>query len=151
MLSALVSLPEWLLTVCCGISTLFVKALHNASALAGSLLRAVEMRMELFGLEMRQEQGRAALIIGLVVLACGSFLLLWVGLFALLAVVLPPGTRWIALVSCLGLLILVCAGSVLVAVRMIRSTKLPFHETRDELRKDVQCLSTALKKDASES
>lgn len=128
-----------------------MKILDNAGNLAGTVLSIVETRFELFGLEIRQERNRATLLVALTLLGCNSFLLMWVSLFVLLAVALPAGVARITVLSiCLGSLALVTIGCLVGVLLMVRSVKLPLHETREEIKKDLQCLTSALKNKTSE-
>lgn len=124
-----------------------MKAVENVSALGAALLRMVESRLELFGLELRQERARVIWVLGLVFLACGSFLLTGVGVFVLLAIALPPHDRVAVLALCVCALGLVCVVSTVFILRILLEAEMPFQDTREELRKDAQCLVSVLKKD----
>ncbi len=127
-----------------------MKVLENAGALAETLLRMVGSRLELFGLELRQERTHAVWAIGLICLASGSFLLAGVGVFVLLAITLPPDDRAAVMVACISVLALVCVVSSVFFARLLLASKMPFRETREVLNKDAQCLTSALKKKKSQ-
>lgn len=128
-----------------------MKVVDNASHAVGTLLNILETRLELIGLEIRQERNRAAILVGLLLLGCNSFLLMWVSVFVLLAVALPEGhLRVIVLCVCVGSLALFTIGCLIGAWFMMRSVKLPLHETREEIKKDLQCLTSVLKKKQSD-
>lgn len=122
-----------------------MKSLQALGAFAETLLKMAESRFELFALELRLERARVAVVLMLVVLCSGSLLLAGVAFTAGLVWAVPPDYRLLALGICMGVYLLVALLSLLGIVRFFKRVELPFHQTRQELKNDVQCLISAIK------
>ncbi len=122
-----------------------MKSLQALGSLAETLLNMLESRLELFTLEFRLERARFTLLLTLVVVGSGSLLLAGVAFTAGLIWAVPADYRLIALGSCMLVYLIVAGACALWLSRIFQRIELPFHETRDELKKDVQCLVSAAK------
>ncbi|MDP0497244.1 MAG: phage holin family protein [Verrucomicrobiota bacterium JB024] len=120
-----------------------MKSLQAAGALAETLLHMLESRVELFALEFRLERSRLALVLMLVVIGSGSLLLSGVAFTAGLVWAVPPDYRLLALGLCMLVYLLVAGACAWGLTRIFHKAELPFHETRQELKQDVQCLVSA--------
>ena len=113
----------------------------RAERLGKALLLALRNRVELFGVEMREEQAR---VLGLLIRAAVMIFFAFLAVVVLtLAVVwlLRPYVAW----ALLGFG-LVYSGIAFAAARAIRRAWLegpaPFQESLNELKKDVECLTS---------
>ncbi|QYY37082.1 phage holin family protein [Ruficoccus sp. ZRK36] len=120
-----------------------MKSLQAASSLAETLLHMLESRLELFAVEFRLERARLALVLTLVVVGSGSLLLAGVAFTAGLVWAVPQDYRLLALGVCMLIYLLMAGGCALGLSRIFRRSEMPFHETRQELKEDVQCLVSA--------
>lgn len=122
-----------------------MKTLEAIGAFADTLLKMAESRFELFSLEFRLERARIAFVLMLVVVGSGSLLLAGVAFTAGLVWAVPPGSRLLALGICMGVYVLVSVLCLLGIIRFFRRSELPFNETRQELKRDVECLISAVR------
>ena len=122
-----------------------MKSLQAAGALAETLLHMLESRFEMFALEFRLERSRLAAVLCLVVLGSGSLLLAGVAFTAGLIWAVPPGYRLLALGLCMLAYLIVAGTCAGLLAWMFQRSEFPFHETRNELKQDVQCLVSAAK------
>ncbi|MBC2595128.1 phage holin family protein [Ruficoccus amylovorans] len=120
-----------------------MKSLQSVGALAETLLHMLETRFELFALEFRLERARFATVLMLVVIGSGSLLLAGVAFTAGLIWAVPPDYRLLALGLCMLAYLAAAGACAFFLTRIFQKTELPFHETRQELKQDVQCLVSA--------
>jgi len=119
---------------------------RSIGSAAASLTTVATSRLELFSTELSLEKSRLGLLLVCILVGCGS-LLLAVGGLCLLAVVLTPvGSRALTAALCVVVLLLIAALCVLVAGLSLRDGRFPFANTCAELRKDLQCLGSAVRR-----
>jgi len=120
-------------------------AFRNAAALGKTLLQILETRMELFGVEYRFEKARLAALVGFACLAAASFVLAGVAGIVALALATPERYQTLVMAAVSGAFVLLLIICIAAAVYLMDHKRTPFTETRRELRKDAQCLSSLLK------
>lgn len=123
-----------------------MKTLQAICELGDTLLKMAESRLELFALEFRLERARIAIVVMLVVIGSGSLLLAGVALTAGLVWAVGPGHRWLVLVICMAVYLLIALLCLWGVTRFFRRNELPFDATRQELKQDVECLISAIRK-----
>ncbi|MGE9296369.1 MAG: phage holin family protein [Puniceicoccales bacterium] len=123
-----------------------MRSLDTALALAQTVLQIVESRIELFGVEYRLEKARLAALMGFVCLAAASFVLAGVAAIVALALTVPEDYQALTMLGVSMLFLVMLAVSVFAAYVLMDQKKTPFTETRQELRKDAECLASALRK-----
>lgn len=122
-----------------------MKSLRAVGALAETFLKMMESRFELFSLEFRLERARIVTVLLLVVIGSGSLLLAGVAFTAGLVWAVSPEYRLLALMLCMLVYLLIGIGCLVWATRFFRKSELPFNETRQELKEDVECLISAIR------
>ncbi|GHC01213.1 phage holin family protein [Cerasicoccus arenae] len=123
-----------------------MKALETAGALGQTLLQILEARIELFGVEYRFEKARLAALVGFACLAAASLVLAGVAGIVALAMATPEHYQTLVMAAVSGFFLLILVLSIAAAVYLMDHKRTPFTETRSELRKDAQCISSLLKK-----
>jgi uncharacterized membrane protein YqjE len=113
----------------------------RAGRLGQALLLALKNRIEILGLELREEQAR---VVRLLMQVAGMVFFAFLGLlFLSLAVVVALRSHAVWVLLGFGALY---GGLALVAARSIRRAWLegpaPFQETLNELNKDIECLTS---------
>jgi len=122
-----------------------MKSLDTALALAQTLLQIIESRLELFGVEYRLEKTRLVALIGLACVAAASFILAAVAAIVALALYVPPQYQAATLLAVSGLFVILLAGCLIAVYKLLDQNRAPFQTTRDELKKDAECLASAMK------
>ncbi|WP_309381877.1 phage holin family protein [Cerasicoccus frondis] len=120
--------------------------LESASAIGQTLLQMLESRIELFGVEYRLEKARLAALVGVACLAAASLVLAGVAGIVGLAMATPERYQTLVMLGVCLFFLLVLGLCIGAAFYLMDHKRTPFTETRRELRKDVQCLSSVMKK-----
>lgn len=123
-----------------------MEALRNATALGQTLLQMLESRLELFGVEYRFEKARLAALVGFACLASASLVLAGVAAIVALALATPERYQTLVMAAVSGAFLLLLIFCIAAAFFLMDHKRTPFSETRRELRKDAECLSSMLRK-----
>ncbi len=113
--------------------------------LFSTILRLLQSRFELFEAEYRLERSRLALLFTLLGLACGSALLAGATGISAIVIAIPAEHRVLALTLSAITALMITLGCAFTASKILQSQSSPFSATRDELRKDAECLTSAIK------
>ncbi len=120
----------------------------SLSALVTGLVRLASTRVELFRIEMAEQQER---LVTHVVLAVGALILILAALvtvIVMVAVLTPPGVRGWALLGLLCGFLLAAYGLLRTLMHRMASAPPAFHLTLTEIRKDWQTLAHPHKDEA---
>ncbi|WP_309396014.1 phage holin family protein [Cerasicoccus maritimus] len=120
--------------------------LESATSVAQTLLQMLESRIELFGLEYRMEKARFTALVGVACLAAASLVLAGVAGIVGLAMATPERYQSLVMAAVCVFFLLLVALCAAAAYYLMDHKRTPFIETRRELRKDVECLSSVMKK-----
>lgn len=107
-------------------------------------LNILQSRFELFEAECRLERSRLALLFTLLGASCAATLIAGGALLTATVLAIPEDYRalTLAIAGMLALLAAVlCARS---ASKLLNQSKTPFAATREELRKDVECINSVI-------
>ncbi|WP_269537435.1 phage holin family protein [Cerasicoccus fimbriatus] len=120
--------------------------LESAGAIGQTLLQMLESRIELFGVEYRMEKARLAALVGVACLAASSLVLAGVAGIVALAMATPEKYQTFVMAAVCFFFLVILGACIGAAFYLMDQKRTPFSETRQELRKDVACLSSVLKK-----
>ena len=122
-----------------------MESLNAAQSALKTLCRIFESRLEMFSLETAIEKKKVALILGATIFASGFALLTFIFAGILLILLSPEAYRPYVAAGCMLLNFLLAGVFAWVLAREVRGRNVPYAHTRDELRKDLACLATAVK------
>jgi uncharacterized membrane protein YqjE len=109
-----------------------------------TVVNLLQSRFELFEAECKQERSRLAALFTLLGISCVAILIGGGALLTAVVIAVPESYRVLTL-SIAGILALIaaalCARS---AAQLLKQSKTPFAATREELRKDVECISSVI-------
>ncbi|CAA6678420.1 MULTISPECIES: phage holin family protein [unclassified Lentimonas] len=115
------------------------------SQLLQSIQQLLKSRFELFLAECRLERSRLSLLFTLLGLACGALFLAGASALTAIVIAIPAEHRVLVLTIAAILALLATVICAVMASNILRSKQSPFEATRAELRKDVECLTSAIK------
>lgn len=117
--------------------------LQNLRSAADTLLAALQTRVELFGVELREERCRLVRLFALVSTALFFGMLAVAGVTACVLWALPEGWRWPGLALFSGMNVLATLALLWRVRSALNQAAQPFSESINQLQKDRQCLSGA--------
>lgn len=121
---------------------------RSISSAVESIAIVATSRLELFAAEVSLEKSRLSLLACAVIVSSGSLLLALASFVACLILLTPPDYRPLTAGLCTLLFLGLCIASAWIIFAMVRDRKLPFANTCSEIRKDIQCLASVVRKES---